>query len=97
MYIRLLLISLGFSLLFLSGCASQKRVVVAEKKRIPSWYEHPPKSSASELYAVGSGRDKQTAITNALTHMVSTLSVSVHPFPIAGSPVSPQQTRGHLS
>ena len=77
MYIRLLLISLGFSLLFLSGCASQKRVVVAEKKGIPSWYEHPPKSSASELYAVGSGRDKQTAITNALTHMVSTLSVSV--------------------
>ena len=77
MYIRLLFISLGFSLLFLSGCGSQKRVVVAQKKVTPSWYEHPPKSSSTELYAVGSGRDKQTAITNALTQMVSTLSVSV--------------------
>ena len=77
MYIRLLFISLAFSLLFLLGCGSQKRVVIAQKKEIPSWYEHPPKSSSSELYAVGSGRDKQTAITNALTQMVSTLSVSV--------------------
>ena len=77
MYIRLLFIGLGFSLVFLSGCGSQKRVVVAQKKEIPSWYEHPPKSSLTELYAVGSGRDKQTAITNALTQMVSTLSVSV--------------------
>lgn len=77
MYIRLLIISLGFSLFFLSGCGAQKRVVIAEKKVAPSWYEHPPKSSSSELYAVGSGRDKQTAITNALTQMVSTLSVSV--------------------
>ena len=77
MYIRLFFISLSFSLLFLSGCGAQKRVVVAKKKEIPSWYEHPPKSSSSELYAVGSGRDKQAAITDALTQMVSTLSVSV--------------------
>ena len=77
MYIRLLLIGLGFSLVFLSGCGSQKRVVVSEKKEIPSWYEHPPKSSVNELYAVGSGRDKQSAITDALTQMISTLSVSV--------------------
>ena len=77
MYIRFLLISLGFSLLFLSGCGSQKRVVVAQKKEVPSWYEHPPKSSSSELYAVGSGPDKQSAITDALTHMISTLSISV--------------------
>ena len=77
MYIRLFFISLSFSLLFLSGCGAQKRVVVAKKKEIPSWYEHPPKSSSTELYAVGSGRDKQAAITDALTQMVSTLSVSV--------------------
>ena len=77
MYIRLLIISLGFSLFFLVGCGTQKRAVVAQKKVTPSWYEHPPKSSSTELYAVGSGRDKQTAITNALTQMVSTLSVSV--------------------
>ena len=77
MYIRLLIISLGFILLLLSGCGTQKRVVIAEKKVAPSWYEHPPKSSSAELYAVGSGRDKQAAITSALTQMVSTLSVSV--------------------
>lgn len=74
---RVLILSLGFLLLFLSGCGADKRVVIAKKKEIPSWYEHPPKSSSSELYAVGSGRDKQTAITDALTQMVSTLSVSV--------------------
>lgn len=77
MYIRLFIVSLGFTLLFLSGCGTQKRVVIAEKKVVPSWYEHPPKSSSTELYAVGTGRDKQTAITNALTQMISTLSVSV--------------------
>lgn len=77
MYLRLLIIGLGFILLFLSGCGSQKRVVIAEKKVTPSWYTNPPQSSPAELYAVGSGRDKQTAITNALTQMVSTLSVSV--------------------
>ena len=77
MYIRLLLISLGFFILIFSGCGAQKRVVVAKKKEIPSWYEHPPKSSSSELYAVGNGRDKKSAITDALTQMISTLSVSV--------------------
>ena len=77
MYIRLLIISLGFILLFSSGCGTQKRVVIAEKKVAPSWYKHPPKSSSNELYAIGNGRNKQTAITNALTQMVSTLSVSV--------------------
>jgi len=76
-YIKLFFIGLSFSLLFLSGCGSQKRVVVAEKKEIPTWYQYPPKSSTSELYAVGNGRDKQSAITDALTQMVSTLSVSV--------------------
>ena len=77
MYIRLILISLSFFVLIFSGCGTQKRVVVAKKKEIPSWYQHPPKSSATELYAVGHGRDRQSAITDALTQMVSTLSVSV--------------------
>jgi len=61
----------------LSGCSTQKRVVVAEKKVLPSWYTNPPKSTSTELYAVGSGRDRQAAITDALTQMISTLSVSV--------------------
>jgi len=77
MFIRFFIISLGLSLLFLSGCGSQKKVVIAKKKESPSWYANPPRSSATELYAVGNGRDKQSAITDALTQMVSTLSVSV--------------------
>ena len=77
MYIKLFFIGISVSLLFFSGCGSQKRVVVAQKKEIPSWYQHPPKGSMSELYAVGNGRDKQSAITDALTQMISTLSVSV--------------------
>jgi len=76
-YIRLILISLSFFVLVFSGCGTQKRVVVAKKKEIPTWYEHPPKSSTTELYAVGHGRDRQSAITDALTQMVSTLSVCV--------------------
>lgn len=77
MYRILFIIGLGLSVLFISGCGSEKRVVVAEKKVLPSWYSNPPKSTPSELYAVGSGRDRQAAITDALTQMVSTLSVSV--------------------
>ncbi len=77
MYIRFLILTLGFSLLFLSGCGSQKKVVIEEKREIPAWYKHPPKSNSSELYATGRGRNKQAAITDALTQMVSTLSVSV--------------------
>lgn len=77
MYKKTLIISLGFLLLLISGCSSSKRVVIAEKKELPSWYTNPPKSSHSELYAIGNGRDRQSAITDALTHMVSTLSVSV--------------------
>ena len=77
MQIRLFIISLGFLLLFLSGCGSQKRVVIAKKTEVPSWYEYPPKTSNSELYSTGNGRDRQAAITDALTQMVSTLSVSV--------------------
>ena len=77
MYLRLIVISLSFLLLFLSGCGADKKVVVAKKIEIPSWYKSPQSSSSSELYAVGSGRDRQDAITDALTQMVSTLSVSI--------------------
>jgi hypothetical protein len=59
------------------GCGSQKQVVVAESKVQPSWYTNPPVSNDTELYAIGDGKDKQEAITNALTQMVSTLSVSI--------------------
>lgn len=77
MYKIFFIISVGLLLLIASGCTSKKRVVVAEKKVLPNWYSNPPKSTSTELYAVGSGRDRQAAITDALTQMVSTLSVSV--------------------
>lgn len=77
LYKLFLIIGLGVLSLLSSGCGSQKRVVVAEKKVLPSWYSKPPRSTSTELYALGNGRDKQSAITDALTQMVSTLSVSV--------------------
>ena len=77
MYRIFFIVSLGLSALFLSGCGAEKRVVVAEKQDLPSWYTNPPQSTSSQLYSLGNGRDKQSAITDALTQMVSTLSVSV--------------------
>jgi len=69
--ILLVLFGLNFT-----ACSSAKRVDVAEKS-LPSWYENPPRSSGSELYAVGEGRSKREAINNALSLLASTLSVSI--------------------
>ena len=65
------------ALLFLNSCGSQKDLLVPQKRVLPSWYENSPRSSSTDLYALGNGRDKKSAITDALTQMVSTLSVSV--------------------
>ncbi|MEA2074038.1 MAG: LPP20 family lipoprotein [Campylobacterota bacterium] len=73
-YFTLLLITIG---LLLSGCGAEKKIVVAKPKMIPTWYSNPPKSNATELYAMGEGKNQKDAITNALTQMASTLSVSV--------------------
>jgi len=64
-------------LLFFSACGSQKRVVVAEVKEYPLWYLKAPMNDANTLYSVGDGQTKEDAIANALTMMVSTLSVSI--------------------
>ena len=58
------------------GCGSAKRVVV-EEKVLPAWYEHPPRSTSSELYAVGEEKSKREAIDSALALLASTLSVSI--------------------
>jgi len=60
-----------------SGCGSTKPRVVVKEKTLPSWYTNPPLSSTTELYALGEGKDKQEAIAEALSFMVSTLSVSI--------------------
>lgn len=63
--------------LFISGCASQKRSIVVKAKEIPAWYKTPRASSATTLYAVGEGENRDEAVANALNSMASTLSVSI--------------------
>jgi len=72
--ISIFLFALTFLLL---GCGSDKRAVVAPPKVIPSWYHSPPASNESELFAVGEGKNKEDAVANALSAMISTLSVSL--------------------
>lgn len=77
MYIKVVILFFSIILLFLGGCGSSKKMVVAEKKALPSWYVNPPKSNETLLYALGFGRDKKSATTDALSQMLSKLSVSV--------------------
>jgi len=60
-----------------NGCGSSKPQVVAKPKTLPSWYKNPPRSNATDLYALGEGKDKKEAVAEALSLMVSTLSISV--------------------
>lgn len=64
-------------MLLLGACAAPKRVVVAENKIVPTWYENPPKATASTLFATGEGESREEAIAIALSAMASTLSVSI--------------------
>ncbi len=65
------------SLLFLTGCGAKKEVEAVQKKAPPSWYVNPPKTTASALYALGEGENREEAVKNALNMMASTLSVSI--------------------
>lgn len=59
------------------GCGSQKKAVVVQPKELPSWYTSAPRSTDTQLYALGEGANKEEAIANALSMMASTLSVSI--------------------
>jgi hypothetical protein len=74
--VRVVFLFVSLILLF-SACATQKRVVVADVKEYPRWYLKPPITDADTLYSVGDGQSKEDAIANALSMMVSTLSVSI--------------------
>ena len=74
---KIILILTTFTLLFLTACGGSKPLVVAPKKVVPSWYKTPQHTTDKTLYAVGQGRDKKDAIANALSMMISTLSVSI--------------------
>ncbi|MCF6339415.1 MAG: LPP20 family lipoprotein [Sulfurimonas sp.] len=66
-----------FSLLFLSACGIQKEIDLNQNKKLPSWYENPPKTTISTLYSIGEGENRDDAIANGLSNMISTLSVSI--------------------
>ncbi|WP_428739215.1 LPP20 family lipoprotein [Sulfurimonas sp.] len=64
--------------ILLSGCGSSTQLEVAPlSQELPAWYQTPPLSNTSTLYAMGEGKDKKEALTNALSYMASTLSVSI--------------------
>ena len=69
--------TLIFTLIFFFGCGEKKRSVVAPQKTLPSWYKSPPLSNEEELYALGEGKNREEAIANALSMMLSTLSVAI--------------------
>lgn len=71
-----ILTSILIAIFILNGCGSSKRVAI-EKKELPSWYLNPAKTTQKTLYALGEGKDKNEAVTNALNAMVSTLNVSI--------------------
>ncbi len=77
MFRQILMIYLAIFIVFFSGCGVQKQMVVVQKKELPSWYKNPPKSDQRQLYALGFGKDKKSATTDALAQMLSTLSVSI--------------------
>jgi len=74
---RLILALTTLALLFLTACGGSKPLVVAPKKTLPTWYTLPQKTTQTTLYAVGEGSNKKDAIANALSMMISTLSVSI--------------------
>ena len=63
--------------LFLNACGSSKQRVEVKEKTLPAWYLKPPVSNTQVMYAVGEGKDKQEALSNALASLLATLSVSI--------------------
>jgi len=77
MFQKFTILGLSFALFFLAGCGADKKSVVVPTKTAPTWYTKAPLSNGSDLYAVGEGKSKKEAISNALNLMASTLSVSI--------------------
>jgi len=62
MFKQILMIYLAVFMVFFSACGTQKQLVVTEKKELPSWYVNPPKSTPTQLYALGFGKDKKSVL-----------------------------------
>jgi hypothetical protein len=70
-------IFLSLLLLFtLLGCQKQPTIEVSPKS-IPNWVSNPPSSDEKYIYAVGEGKDKESAQADALSNIASSLSVWV--------------------
>ncbi|MDD3061091.1 MAG: LPP20 family lipoprotein [Sulfurimonas sp.] len=70
--------ALFFIIFFIfGGCSSDKQMVVAQKKEVPAWYVAIAENDETYIYGRGDGKNKEEAVANALSFMVSTLSVSI--------------------
>lgn len=66
-------------LIALSGCGSAEPSTPPQthKVEIPSWYLNPPKDSATFLYGVAIGKNRDDAIKLALTDMIAKLGIKI--------------------
>ena len=63
---------------FLSACGTQPKPTISVKeKAIPQWFLNPPQSTSSVLYSIGEGKDRKDALSNALSNLTATLSISI--------------------
>ena len=73
---KILYFLIGLTLL-LTACGNSKERVVVKERTLPAWYLKPPQSNSKEMYGIGEGKDKQEALSNALSSLLATLSVSI--------------------
>lgn len=69
-------VSLLFVVLF-AGCSKQPKPTNQRPSSMPSWYLNPPLSNGLYMYGTAIGKDKTDAVNNALSSIVSTLSVNI--------------------
>lgn len=65
-------------LLLISGCSSQPDVAVNEKQTmLPKWFLAPPQNDELYLYGIGSAKNSEEAIQQALENLLSKLSITL--------------------
>ncbi len=61
----------------LTGCSHKPKPINQKPVSLPSWFLDPPLSSGRYMYAAAIGEDKKDAINNALSSIISTLSIKI--------------------
>lgn len=69
-------LSLLLAALF-GGCFQTARPVRQKSPSLPSWFLNPPSSSGLYMYAAAAGKTKTDAVNNALSSLISTLSINI--------------------